>query len=52
MFFPQGAPLALAPLLVCIEFVSYMARAISLGLRLAANISSGHLLLAIIGGFG
>lgn len=52
MFFPQGAPLALAPLLVCIEFVSYSARAISLGLRLAANISAGHLLLAIIGGFG
>ena len=52
MFFPQGAPLALAPLLVCIELVSYFARAISLGLRLAANISAGHLLLAIIGGFG
>ena len=52
MFFPQGAPLGLAPLLVCIEFVSYTARAISLGLRLAANISAGHLLLAIIGGFG
>lgn len=52
MFFPQGAPLALAPLLVCIEFVSYSARAISLGLRLSANISAGHLLLAIIGGFG
>lgn len=52
MFMPQGAPLALAPLLVIIELVSYSARAISLGLRLAANISAGHMLLGIIGGFG
>jgi F-type H+-transporting ATPase subunit a len=52
MFMPQGAPIALAPLLVIIELVSYSARAISLGLRLAANISAGHMLLAIIGGFG
>lgn len=52
MFMPQGAPIGLAPLLVIIELVSYSARAISLGLRLAANISAGHMLLAIIGGFG
>ena len=52
MFMPQGAPMALAPLLVIIELVSYSARAISLGLRLAANISAGHMLLGIIGGFG
>lgn len=52
MFFPQGAPLGLAPLLVCIEFVSYSARAISLGARLSINITSGHTLLAIIGNFG
>lgn len=52
MFMPQGAPIALAPLLVIIELVSYTARALSLGLRLAANISAGHMLLGIIGGFG
>nr|AAN04079.1 ATP synthase F0 subunit 6 [Amoebidium parasiticum] len=51
MFMPQGAPMALAPLLVMIELVSYSARAISLGVRLAANISAGHLLLAILSGF-
>ena len=51
-FMPAGSPLALAPLLVIIEYVSYAARAISLGLRLAANIIAGHLLLAIIAGFG
>jgi F-type H+-transporting ATPase subunit a len=38
---PAGCPLGLLPLLVLIEFISYLARNISLGLRLAANILSG-----------
>jgi len=37
---PAGCPLGLLPLLVLIEFISYLARNISLGLRLAANILS------------
>lgn len=37
LFVPAGCPLALAPLLVLIELLSYSARAISLGLRLSAN---------------
>ena len=49
---PGGAPLGLAPLLVLIETVRYMSRAISLGVRLAANLSAGHLLFAILAGFG
>jgi F-type H+-transporting ATPase subunit a len=48
---PAGCPLALLPLLTLIEFVSYLARNISLGLRLAANILSGHMLLNILSGF-
>ena len=48
---PAGCPLALLPLLVFIEFVSYLARNVSLGLRLAANILSGHMLLNILAGF-
>ena len=48
---PSGCPLGLLPLLVLIEFISYLARAISLGLRLAANILSGHMLLNILAGF-
>ena len=48
---PAGCPLALLPLLVLIEFISYLARNISLGLRLAANILSGHMLLSILAGF-
>ncbi|RYE15966.1 MAG: ATP synthase F0 subunit A [Rickettsiales bacterium] len=48
---PAGCPGALLPLLVLIEFISYLARNISLGLRLAANILSGHMLLNILAGF-
>lgn len=48
---PAGCPLALLPLLVLIEFISYLARNVSLGLRLAANILSGHMLLNILSGF-
>ena len=35
---PAGCPLALVPLLVGIEFISYVSRCVSLGLRLGANI--------------
>jgi len=50
-FLPAGAPIALAPLLVMIEFVSYSFRVISLALRLFANMMSGHCLLKILAGF-
>src|ERR1700753_3313966 len=40
LFVPSGCPLGLLPLLVFIEFVSYLSRNVSLGLRLAANILS------------
>jgi F-type H+-transporting ATPase subunit a len=39
------------PFLVLIETVSFLARNISLGLRLAANILAGHMLLFILSGF-
>lgn len=48
---PSGCPLGLLPLLVLIEFISYLSRSVSLGLRLAANILSGHMLLNILSGF-
>ena len=51
LFVPAGCPLALLPLLVLIEFISYLSRPVSLGLRLGANILSGHMLLNILGGF-
>jgi F-type H+-transporting ATPase subunit a len=51
LFVPAGCPLGLVPILVTIEFISYLARNISLGLRLAANVLSGHMLLSILSGF-
>ncbi len=50
-FFPAGIPMAMAPALVGIEIISNFIRPISLGLRLAANISAGHLLLTILSSF-
>lgn len=38
LFVPTGTPLALVPVLVLIETLSYSSKAISLGLRLSANI--------------
>nr|AIX11494.1 ATP synthase F0 subunit 6 [Anthomastus sp. USNM 1081145]UKP87313.1 ATP synthase F0 subunit 6 [Anthomastus sp. ANT22] len=52
MMMPSGAPLVLAPVLVMIETLSYISRAVSLGVRLAANLSAGHLLFAILASFG
>lgn len=47
-FIPSGTPLGLVPLLVLIEFISYLARAFSLGIRLFANMVAGHTLLKIL----
>jgi F-type H+-transporting ATPase subunit a len=51
LFVPQGCPLPLLPFLVIIETISFIARNVSLGLRLAANVLAGHMLLFILGGF-
>jgi len=51
LFVPAGCPLGLLPLLVLIEFISYLSRCVSLGLRLGANVMSGHMLLNILSGF-
>ena len=50
-FIPSGTPLALVPLLVLIELISYLARAVSLGVRLFANMVAGHTLLKILSTF-
>ena len=50
-FVPSGTPLALVPLLVLIEMVSYLARAFSLGIRLFANVVAGHTLMKILATF-
>nr|YP_009922203.1 Atp6 [Metschnikowia aberdeeniae]QMS50772.1 Atp6 [Metschnikowia aberdeeniae]QMS50782.1 Atp6 [Metschnikowia aberdeeniae] len=49
LFVPTGTPLALVPVLVLMETLSYSSKAMSLGLRLSANMLSGHLLMLILG---
>ena len=51
LFFPPGVPIYLAPLLVPIEFVSFLSRPISLSVRLAANMMAGHTMLKVFAGF-
>lgn len=51
LFLPQGVPSFLRPLLFVIEFISYFARLFSLGIRLFANMLSGHILIAILSTF-
>jgi F-type H+-transporting ATPase subunit a len=50
-FLPQGIPVALAPLLVVIEVISYLSRIISLSVRLFANMMAGHVMLEVFGAF-
>ena len=51
LFLPSGVPTPLIPLLVVIEIVSYLSRAMSLSIRLFANLMSGHTLLHILAFF-
>ena len=51
LFLPENSAFFLALLLVPIEFISYAARPISLGVRLFINLMAGHCLLKVIGGF-
>jgi F-type H+-transporting ATPase subunit a len=51
LFFPSGAPIFIAPLLIFIEIISYFARIFSLAIRLFANITAGHILLKILNNF-
>lgn len=51
LFLPAGTPWWMVPLMILIELVSYLARPVSLSIRLAANMLAGHLLLKIVAGF-
>lgn len=51
LFLPSGTPVALFPLIIVIEVVSYILRSFSLSIRLFANMMAGHTLLFILSGF-
>lgn len=51
LFLPANTSFFLALLLVPIEFISYIAKPISLGVRLFINLMAGHSLLKVIIGF-
>lgn len=50
-FAPSGVPLALMPLIIVIEVISYFTRPISLAVRLFANMMAGHTMLKVFGSF-
>lgn len=50
-FLPHGTPWWMAPVMYLIELFSYLARPVSLSVRLSANMIAGHTMLKVIAGF-
>jgi F-type H+-transporting ATPase subunit a len=48
---PSGVPKAFAPFMLVIEFFTYLARPITLTVRLAVNMVAGHTMMKVIAGF-
>lgn len=51
LFVPSGVPIALMPLVVAIEILSFFARPVSHSVRLFANMLAGHITLKVFSGF-
>jgi F-type H+-transporting ATPase subunit a len=51
LFIPQGTPWYMVPLIAPIEFISFMVRPFSLGLRLFVAMFAGHILMEVFGSF-
>jgi len=51
-FVPHGIPVYLLPLMIPIELLSFLARPVSLAVRLFANMTAGHTVLGVIAFFG
>jgi F-type H+-transporting ATPase subunit a len=52
IFFPEGVPLYVAPLLIPVELISFLFKPITLSIRLFANMVAGHVMLKIFATFG
>jgi F-type H+-transporting ATPase subunit a len=51
LFVPHGTPLVMIPLIFLVEFISFMVRPFSLGLRLFVAMIAGHILMEVFGSF-
>ena len=51
LFVPSGVPWVLLPVIVLIEFVSFLLRPVTLTLRLFGNMMGGHVALKVFAGF-
>lgn len=51
VFLPKGVPIALAPLMVPIEVISFLSKPFSLTVRLVMNMTVGHIMLEVVAGF-
>jgi F-type H+-transporting ATPase subunit a len=51
LFVPHGTPIVMLPLIAAIEFISFMVRPFSLGLRLFVAMIAGHILMEVFGSF-
>jgi F-type H+-transporting ATPase subunit a len=51
LFVPHGTPMVMVPLIAAIEFISFMVRPFSLGLRLFVAMIAGHILMEVFGSF-
>lgn len=51
LFVPKGVPNVLLPFIILIEVISHLIKPVSLGVRLFANLMSGHSLLNILSSF-
>lgn len=51
LFLPAGVPTVMAPLMIVIELVAYLVRPVSLSIRLAANMTAGHIVMKVIASF-
>ena len=51
LFVPSGVPIVLLPVIILIEFVSFLLRPFTLALRLFGNMLGGHVALQVFAGF-